>query len=76
MTIYAYVYSYRDSEIQGRGMSMIEYSLTLAAKPGIYYKYDYNGDWSVLLVTDHGIYNTLHNLEVPKEVKIHHLLTN
>ena len=75
MSIYVYVYSYRDSEIQGRGMSMNEY-ISLSAKPDIYYKYDYNGEWTVLEVTDYGTYNTLHRAEVPNEVKIHHLLTN
>ena len=72
--VFAYVYRYKDSEIQGKGIGIHDY-LSLSNSPGIYYKYDYNGKWSVLQVTDYGTFNTLHNLEVPKEVKLHHLLT-
>ena len=75
-SIYVYIYSYIDNEIQGKGIGIHDYLSLAADSPGIYYKYDYNGEWSVLEVTDFGSYNTLHNLEVPKEVKIHHLLTN
>lgn len=73
--IHAYIYKYVDNEIQGKGMSVTEY-LYLTAKPGIYYKYDHNGDWTVLEITGFGNYNTLHRAEVPNEVKIYHLLTN
>ena len=76
MTPYAYVYSYRDSEIHGKGMSSNEY-LSLVANPGIYFiRFIYNEEWSVLQITEFGTYNALNNLEVPKEVKLHHLLTN
>lgn len=73
MSIYAYVYRYGVEGIQGKGMSVNGY-LSLAAIPGIYFVY--NGIWSVLEVNDYGSFNTLHKLEVPNEVKIHHLLTN
>lgn len=78
MSIYAYVYSYREGEIQGKGMDVGEY-LSLSASPGIYFTFctlfNYKGEWSVLEVTRYGTYNTLPREEVPNEVKIHHLLT-
>lgn len=71
--LFAYVYRYVDVELHGGGLSLHEY-LSLSANPGIYYAF--NGKWSVLDVTNFGSYNTLNHLEVPNEVKIHHLLTN
>ena len=73
--VFAYVYKYVGVELQGRRISLQEY-LSLSDSPGIYYKYDYNGEWTVLEVTEFGSFNTLHKGEVPNEVKIHHLLTN
>ena len=76
MSVYAYVYSYRDGEIQGKGMSVDDY-LSLAASPGIYFiRFIYDEEWSVIEVTRYGSYNTLPREEVPNEVKLRHLLTN
>lgn len=75
MSIFAYVYNYIGDEIQGKEMSITEF-LSLLANPGIYYKYDHNGEWSVLEVKDYGSFITLHRSGVPNEIKLHHLLTN
>lgn len=75
MNIFVYIYRYIDDEIQGKGMTIHDYLSLAADSPGIYYKYDYNGEWTVLEVTEFGSFNTLHKGEVPNEVKIHHLLT-
>ena len=76
MSTYAYVYRYGVDGIQGKGRSVNEY-LSLAASPGIYFIcFGHDGVWSVLEINDYGNFNFLHNLEIPKEVKLYHLITN
>ena len=76
MNIYVYAYRYIDDEIQGKGASVSDY-LSLAANPGIYFiRFLHDGEWAVLEIDDSGSYSYLRKLDVPEEVKLHHLLTN